>query len=504
MALPGKHNVGGLWPAFWLLGNLARHTYVGSSEHIWPWSSPSKCNEQFQSAQLISACDRIQHYGLHKGIGRGAPEIDIFEVQPGNIKANTGEFLKMSVGQPFMSTSYQVAPGLVPPGKGWWPAPGQWYDNLTGGVNTSLNIVFYGTYNHFRDDTNPAEQDYWSDALSFNRQLNESHFGQFHKYRLEWDVPEEANEGNNYTERLGYIRWFLDDEFVMEVKGEGLNATGTGAEISSEPMYLLMNTAISSQWGEFLLFVSRLRFKQDAVVSELNEFFALINHNLLLFLAFLSTGFPSQCPASCSCKTFNCNGGYSEKCGFSEGFCDMINKPVEYKVNYVRVYQDPNDPKQKVGCSTPERPTRKFIEAHEEKYMQEGDEHPLKTIKTGGGMCSPAFMPNETLPQNCGGETRGMCDLSKYPPTCSCQTDWTGPYCLNRDGSDDVDWDPEETLADLGFRGPDFKGAMGTMLLIAAIAFASILVVPIVISNSKRSRQKGYSRVPDYEKLVGV
>jgi beta-glucanase (GH16 family) len=24
--LPGKHNVGGLWPAFWLLGNLARHT----------------------------------------------------------------------------------------------------------------------------------------------------------------------------------------------------------------------------------------------------------------------------------------------------------------------------------------------------------------------------------------------------------------------------------------------------------------------------------------------
>ena len=251
MALPGRHNVGGLWPAFWLLGNLARHTYVGSSEHVWPWSSSSVCTDKSKSAQLISACDRVEHYGLHTGVGRGAPEIDVFEVQAGSIKANTGNFLKMPVGQPFMSSSYQVAPGRLPrPGEGWWPAPGQWYDNLTGGMNTSLNIAFYGTYNHFRDDTNPAEQDYWSDAISYNRQLNASHFGKFHKYRIEWEVPEEASKKNNYTKNYGYIRWFLDDEFVLEVKGEGLNATG--AEISSEPMYMLLNTAISSQWGELV------------------------------------------------------------------------------------------------------------------------------------------------------------------------------------------------------------------------------------------------------------
>jgi len=51
----------------------------------------------------------------------------------------------------------------------------------------------------------------------------------------------------------------------------------------------------------------------------------------------------------------------------------MLSKPAEYKVNWVRVYQDKNDPKQKVGCSTKERPTRKFIEAHKKKYMQAGD-----------------------------------------------------------------------------------------------------------------------------------
>ena len=253
IALPGKHNIGGLWPAFWLLGNLARHTYVGSSEHLWPWSS-SVCTDKARTAQLINACDRVQHYGLHKGVGRGAPEIDVFEVQAGKDKAGTGPFLKMPVGQPFLSSSYQVAPGRLPrPGEGWWPGPGQWYSNLTGGLNTSLNIAFYGTYNHFRDDTDPASQDYWSDAISYNRQLNASHFGKFHRYRLEWELPDKnGTEANNYTETFGYIRWYLDEQFIMEVKGEGLNASGTGAEISSEPMYMLLNTAISSQWGEYI------------------------------------------------------------------------------------------------------------------------------------------------------------------------------------------------------------------------------------------------------------
>ena len=88
----------------------------------------------------------------------------------------------------------------------------------------------------------------------------------------------------------------------------------------------------------------------------------------------LLAGFPKQCPANCPCKKYNCNGGFQETCGFSEGFCAMIQtEPVEYKINWVRVYQDKNDPKQKVGCSTKERPTRTFIEAHEKRYKQDGD-----------------------------------------------------------------------------------------------------------------------------------
>lgn len=464
IALPGKHDIGGLWPAFWMLGNLARHTYVGSSEHVWPWSA-SSCTEKSQKAQLVNACDRVQHYGLHTGVGRGAPEIDVFEVQAGKTKAGKGAFAEMPVGQPFLSSSYQVAPGKVPrPGEGWWPAPGQWYNNLTGGMNTSMNIIFYGTYNHFRDDTDPANQDYWGDAISYNRQLDESHFGQFHKYRVEWELPDKVGSAaNNFTETFGYIRWYLNEEFILEVKGEGLKAAGTGAEISSEPMYMLLNTAISSQWG-----------------------------------------FPEKCPSNCPCKTYNCHGSFTETCGFSGGFCEMMNRPAEYKINYVRVYQDKADPKQKVGCSTKERPTKTFIEAHEEKYMQEGDEHPLKEIKNGGGKCSMTAPTDEILPQSCGGKTHGKCSFeTKKLDSCVCNANWTGPHCLNPVGYDDIIWDVPETLSDLGFSGPTLKGGMRIMLFICGLA-GILLVAPVILKNGRQKRD-GYRRIrsaPEYEVRV--
>ena len=219
--LPGKHDVGGLRPAFWLLGNIARHTYVGSTDHVWPWSS-NDCTEKSSSAQRISGCHKAQHYGLQKLVGRGAPEIDIFEVQPGPTKAHHGPFYEMQVGQPFASTSFQVAPGRASnrPGGGWWPGPGQWYEGLTGGTNTSLNILFYGNYNHVRND--PDEKDYWSDAVSYNHQLDERHFGQKFRYRVEWELPDQEKNSD------GYIRWFINDHFVLEINGTGIVDAGVG------------------------------------------------------------------------------------------------------------------------------------------------------------------------------------------------------------------------------------------------------------------------------------
>jgi hypothetical protein len=136
--------------------------------------------------------------------------------------------------------------------------------------------------------------------------------------------------------------------------------------------------------------------------------------------------------------------------------------------------------------------------------MQKGDIHPLKPIQSGGGECSPAAPKNATLPESCGGDTRGKCNLSRNPPTCSCLTNWTGPHCLNQVAYDDVIWDPLDTWADLGFRGPSLKGPMGVML--TAFVLFAIIVAPIVLNNKKekRRRMKGYSRVPEYGRRVGA
>jgi hypothetical protein len=104
--LPGKSHIGGLWPAMWLLGNLARATYVGSSNNIWPWSY-NTCNAPKQSQQRFSACKALNHYDLHSFQGRGAPEIDIIEAMAGQEKLpNTLRH------KPYYSASLQIAPAI--------------------------------------------------------------------------------------------------------------------------------------------------------------------------------------------------------------------------------------------------------------------------------------------------------------------------------------------------------------------------------------------------------
>jgi hypothetical protein len=105
--LPGDPNVGGLWPALWMLGNLARATYVGSSNFIWPYSY-DVCDETNRQSQQISACSKVGHYSMKPGLGRGSPEIDILEAMMGSSE----ELPNTNVTRPYFSTSLQIAPGV--------------------------------------------------------------------------------------------------------------------------------------------------------------------------------------------------------------------------------------------------------------------------------------------------------------------------------------------------------------------------------------------------------
>jgi beta-glucan synthesis-associated protein KRE6 len=91
----------------WMLGNLARATYVGSADFVWPFSY-NKCDERTRLSQEINSCSLVNHYGMDPYRGRGAPEIDLIEAMQGD----PGKLPNTFIQRPYQSASFQVAPGV--------------------------------------------------------------------------------------------------------------------------------------------------------------------------------------------------------------------------------------------------------------------------------------------------------------------------------------------------------------------------------------------------------
>lgn len=206
-------------------------------------------------------------------------------------------------------------------------------------------------------------------------QLDKSHYAEQHTYRVEWEPPDENGVG-------GYIKWFTDGLLVAGIFADSLDIMET--EIPSEPMYLLMNTAVSSSWG-----------------------------------------FPTPCPEGCDCDCFQC-GKPSCLCGIPPGYCD--NFPAFFEIDYVRVYQAVNESRHVLGCSPEHRPSAKFIQGHTKRYVDEGQTVPLQPVRAGGGKCKSD--------KDCAGKSgrNGVCTSG----LCKCNRSWTGPQCRTHSAFYDV------------------------------------------------------------------
>lgn len=420
--LPGNAYTGGLWPAIWLLGNLARATFVGSSDYMWPWSY-DQCTDKNRLSQEINACSKVNHYNMAGHAGRGAPEIDILEAMGGPV----GPLPHTTIERPYFSASFQVAPGIDEnrPDVGRQPANGTWYTGMEYGnvTNSSLNNFFYGvTLVH-----KPSSYTYQSDALSANMHINHSHYDEFHTYRVEWEPSDE--EGNG-----GHIKWFADNELVYGIGGDVLKKTS--ALIPNEPMYMLLNTAISDSWG-----------------------------------------FPIPCPTGCSCECYEC-GNPDCECALPPNFCN--NLPAHFEVDYVRVYQAIDDPNHVLGCSTKARPTSTFIEGHKERYTIKGKSEPLLPVRDSTGICSKDA--------DCGGEGKGSCsDVF----VCICEENYTGPNCLAHNAFYDDPYIPVSTpfeVMHMILPNPLFK---------ALIVLAGAFVVVVWFNARKSQKSLGYIAVRD-------
>ena len=119
----------------------------------------------------------------------------------------------------------------------------QWYKGLNYGKNSKINAAYYG----------PS----FADAVSANTPTDVDFYQSFHKFRLEWTLNK--SEDKEQSKEEGFIRWYLDDEFLFEIKDSVISqeyGSLPGKQLPAEPMYLIFNTAVSSTWFVNLCFSS--------------------------------------------------------------------------------------------------------------------------------------------------------------------------------------------------------------------------------------------------------
>lgn len=275
---PGDGKKTGYWPAVWTLGNLGRAGYGATTEGLWPYTY-NACDDGVMVNQTNSALSNLPGQRLNScvckgdhpspGVGRGAPEIDIFEGSVAN------KLLSMSMSDQVAPFDYHFRINRDKYTHLW--------NGKTGGADTA-GITRYNAY------TGGPLQQSVSGLYYMDPSHSELGGGQFVKLGFEYRPGAK-----------GYIRWFVDRKPVwhLDARAIGPNKLSKIGQrlISEEPMYVIMNLGISSG-------------------------FSYIDKNLEI--------------------------------------------PAHMYVDYVRLYQDPNDIR--LSCDPPDRPTGQYIQNHPRAY----------------------------------------------------------------------------------------------------------------------------------------
>ncbi|KXZ44738.1 hypothetical protein GPECTOR_63g63 [Gonium pectorale] len=164
--------------------------------------------------------------------GRGAPEIDLFEV--GVWQAN----------KPQLSTSIHVAP-ILPLGMHWLDYEGgTYYPTYSDPTLHSAPNGWAGINSYMRNGLfMPRPGTRLADALSATHDLNASHFRDFYVYGFDWQPRK-------------YIRWYINDILIYEINADALQGGQNGNNetigerlIPVEPSYININLAMSNSFA---------------------------------------------------------------------------------------------------------------------------------------------------------------------------------------------------------------------------------------------------------------
>ncbi|KAL4448085.1 hypothetical protein ABPG75_005304 [Micractinium tetrahymenae] len=414
--LPGDDYISGLWPAFWLLGNLGRPGYQASiggkspqtDNGIFPYSY-NYCgggNSGVERAGAISpqnrsACtdppgfDRTL-YGMKPGVGRGAPEIDIMEVKvPPSTDEQTGQPIPRGLprgGLPgqhpntFTSMTLQVAP-LLPNGTTWQDP----YNNSTQGPLGPGIFLTKGSgdmYTHatcwegdFATGMLPQLQqaqkqqgfdnaelqqrlltirpgNLVQDSLAAMATLTSSYFSTFHTFGVHWQPQE-------------FVRWYIDGQLIYEVNKEARRAQANSSGYATGP-WLIPVEAMA------------------------------INLNLGMSDAFVPVDL------------------------------DRLTFPADFKVDYVRLYQAPDAIN--LGCSPPEYPTAQYIACKRDTYVIKEEDQVLvpnacNKLPSCRAQAASEIVGGKSLGQVSNTTVQECCSTCGRTPGCKAYT--FNPYLNN-------------------------------------------------------------------------
>ncbi|KAJ1307470.1 hypothetical protein OPQ81_001569 [Rhizoctonia solani] len=249
LSLPGQANVAGYWPGAWIMGNLGRPGYGGTTDGVWPYTYDScdigtfpnqtnkdgtpvtnanggtkKYNYQLSvlSGQKLSACtcpntDPKEHPGPSMSVGRGAPEIDALEAQ----KNKQGDGGRVSQSAQFAPFSY----------------------NYT--FDTSAVTVVDPTITFLNDYRGSGVQQAVSGLTTLPEEIYQQSQGKFQTFGFEY-------YGNRNKRQDGYITWVANgkESFSMTAAAVGPDAMAqiSSRPIAEEPMAIVLNLAISESF----------------------------------------------------------------------------------------------------------------------------------------------------------------------------------------------------------------------------------------------------------------
>ncbi|KAJ1679228.1 hypothetical protein EV182_002473, partial [Spiromyces aspiralis] len=224
VSLPGDGSASGFWPAAWALGNLGRAGYGATTDGLWPYTYNS-CDEGVLVHQTNPGLSNLPGQRLNAcvckgdhpspGIGRGAPEIDIFE------GSTAGGVSSMSMSLQLAPFDYHYQIQLD-------------HTKILSAVGTGVNQTSSNDYlggplqqcasgSHFIDSA-------WRDGKAYQT------------YGFEYEPGPD-----------GYLQWYSGPHGVWRLESDAIGPNQLSRVnrrmIPEEPMYIILNFGMSKSFS---------------------------------------------------------------------------------------------------------------------------------------------------------------------------------------------------------------------------------------------------------------